>query len=184
MKLADNCILKSGFQGKTQDGGQYRQIKLKDVTKDGIIKYDELDGFNSEKVNKKYLLKKGDIILKAKSGDNTAALIEEDIENIVPSAHFIIITIKDADIFSSEYLTAYLNSEYAQDYFKKHAEGTALPIVKIKTLEDLDVRIPGKDKQKKIADMYKFIQDEKVTMDQIYENRKKQFTAFLRENLN
>lgn len=68
MKLADNCILKSGFQGKTEDGGQYRQIKLKDVTKDGIIKYDELDGFNSEKFNKKYLLKKGDIILKAKSG--------------------------------------------------------------------------------------------------------------------
>ena len=72
MKLLDICDLKSGFQGKTTEGNQFKQIKLKDVTKGGIIKYDELEQFDCAKVNEKYILKKGDIILKAKSGDITA----------------------------------------------------------------------------------------------------------------
>ncbi|WP_455794288.1 TaqI-like C-terminal specificity domain-containing protein [Clostridium butyricum] len=183
MKLSDICILKSGFQGKTTEGNEYRQIKLKDVTKDGIIKYEELEKFNTENINEKYLLKKGDIILKAKSGDNTAAIIEEDIENVVASPHFIIITVKDSTVLNPEYLVAYLNSEYAQDYFKKHAEGTAQPIVKLKTLEELDVKHIDLKKQKEIADMYKLIKEEKLTMEQIIENRAKQFKAYLREIL-
>ena len=83
MKLSDICTLRSGFQGKTTEGNQFKQIRLKDVTKDGVIKYDELEQFDCAKVNEKYLLKQGDIILKAKSGDNTAAIIANDIENIV-----------------------------------------------------------------------------------------------------
>lgn len=184
MKLSKLCTLKSGFQGKTTEGDQYRQIKLKDVTKDGIIKYEELEGFNSEKVNEKYLLKKGDIILKAKSGDNTAALINEDIRNIVPASHFIIITINDTNVITPEYLVAYLNSEYAQDYFKINAEGTALPIIKIKTLENLEIKIVNSETQKEIADLYKLIKDEKLIMEQLIENREKQFTAYLRDKLN
>src|SRR5690242_1226780 len=107
MKLSNVCTLKSGFQGKTSEGNEFKQIRLKDVTKDGVIKYEELEGFNSEKVNEKYLLKKGDIILKAKSGDNTAAIIEEDIENVVAASHFIVITVNDNSILNPEYLVMY-----------------------------------------------------------------------------
>lgn len=183
MKLREICTLISGFQGKTTEGNQLKIIKLKDVTRDGVIKYEELEGFNCEKVNEKYLLKKGDIILKAKSGDNTAAIIKEDIENVVPASHFIIIKVNDANILTPEYLVAYLNSEYAQDYFKKHAEGTALPIIKIKTLEELDVKIADLEKQKEIADMYTLIKEEKMIMEQIIENREKQFKGYLRNVL-
>jgi len=183
MNLLNVCTLKSGFQGKTTEGNDYRQIKLKDVTKDGVIKYEELESFSSERVNEKYLLKKGDIILKAKSGDNTAALIEEDVENVVPASHFIVITVNDTKVLNPEYLVAYLNSEYAQNYFKKHAEGTALPIVKIKTLEELEIKLIPLDKQKDIADMYKLIKEEKLTMEEIIENRANQFKVYLREIL-
>ncbi len=183
MKLSSICTLKSGFQGKTSEGNEFKQIRLKDVTKDGVIKYEELESFNCEKVNEKYLLKKGDIILKAKSGDNTAAIIEEDMENIVAASHFIIITVNDNNVLNSEYLVMYLNSEYAQDYLKKHAEGTAQPIVKIKTIEELDVRIVDLEEQKKLANMYKLIKEEKLTMEQLIENRAKQFKAYLREVL-
>ncbi|MBU3135575.1 restriction endonuclease subunit S [Clostridium gasigenes] len=183
MKLSNICTLKSGFQGKTTEGNEFKQIRLKDVTKDGVIKYEELENFNSEKVNEKYLLKKGDIILKAKSGDNTAAIIEEDLRNIVSASHFIVIAVNDIRILNPEYLVMYLNSECAQDYLKKHAEGTALPIVKIKTLEELDVKVIDLEKQKELADMYKLIKEEKLTMEQLIENRSKQFKAYLREVL-
>lgn len=183
MKLSSICTLKSGFQGKATEGDCFRQIKLKDVTKGGLIKYEELEGFNSDKVSDKYLLKKGDIILKAKSGENTAALIEKDVENVVPSVHFIIIQINDTNLISPEYLVAYLNSEYAQDYFKKHAEGTVQPIVKVKTLDELDIKILDLEDQNKISNMSKLIKEEKLTMEQLIENREKQFKAYLREKL-
>lgn len=183
MKLLNICTLKSGFQGKTSEGEAFKIIKLKDVTKDGIIKYEELESFDADRVNEKFLLKKGDIILKAKSGDNTAALIKEDIENVVAASHFIVITVNDNSILSPEYLVAYINSEYAQDYFKRHAEGTTLPIVKIKTLEELEIKDIEMDKQLEVANMYNFIKEEKLTMEKLIENREKQFKAYLRELL-
>lgn len=183
MKILDVCTLKSGFQGKKSEGEAFKIIKLKDVTKDGVIKYEELESFDTDKMNEKFKLKKGDIILKAKSGDNTAALIKEDIENVVASSHFIVITVNDDSVLSPEYLVAYLNSEYAQDYFKKHAEGTALPIVKIKTLEELDIKELVMEKQLEVSNMYKLIKEEKLTMEKLIENREKQFKAYLRELL-
>lgn len=183
MKILDVCTLKSGFQGKTSEGEAFKIIKLKDVTKDGVIKYQELETFDIDKMNDKFLLKKGDIVLKAKSGDNTAALMKEDIENIVAASHFIVITVNDDSVLSPEYLVAYLNSEYAQDYFKKHAEGTALPIIKIKTLEELEIKELRMDKQLEVANIYNLIKEEKLTMEKIIENREKQFKAHLRELL-
>ncbi|WP_252231859.1 TaqI-like C-terminal specificity domain-containing protein [Clostridium sp. ZBS15] len=183
MKVLNICTLKSGFQGKTSEGEAFKIIKLKDVTKDGIVKYEELENFDTEKMNEKFLLKKGDIILKAKSGDNTAALIKEDIGNIVAASHFIVITVNDDSVLSPEYLVAYLNSEYAQDYFKKHAEGTTLPIIKIKTLEELEIKELAMGKQLEVANMYKLIKEEKLTMEKLIDNREKQFKAYLRELL-
>lgn len=183
MKILDVCTLKSGFQGKTSEGEAFKIIKLKDVTKDGVIKYEELESFDTDKMNEKFKLKKGDIILKAKSGDNTAALIKEDIENVVAASHFIVITVNDDSVLSPEYLVAYLNSEYAQDYFKKHAEGTTLPIVKIKTLEELEIKELVMEKQLEVANMYKLIKEEKLTIEKLIENREKQFKAYLRELL-
>lgn len=183
MKILDVCTLKSGFQGKTNEGEAFKIIKLKDVTKDGVIKYEELESFDSDRVNEKFLLKKGDIILKAKSGNNTAALIKEEIENVVAASHFIIITVNDYSLLSPEYLVAYLNSEYAQDYFKKHAEGTSQPIVKIKTIEALQVKLIELKDQRNIASMYSLIKEEKLIMEQIAENRDKQFKAYMREIL-
>ncbi|EJT5920871.1 TaqI-like C-terminal specificity domain-containing protein [Clostridium perfringens] len=183
MRLLDVCTLKSGFQGKTNDGEKFKVIKLKDVTKDGVIKYEDLECFDTDKMNEKYLLKKGDIILKAKSGNNTAALIKEDIENVVVSSHFIVITINDATVLNPEYLVAYLNSEYAQDYLKKHAEGTTLPIVKIKTLGYLNVKEIDMDKQLEVSNIYNLVKEEKLTMEKLIGNREKQFKAYLRELL-
>lgn len=173
----------SGFQGKTAEGENFKQIKLKDVTKDGNINYEELESFNSDKVNEKYILKKNDIILKAKSGDNTAALITEDVENIVATSHFIVIRVNDENEINPEYLAMYLNSEYAQNYFKSYREGTSIPIIKLKTLENLPVKKIDITKQKELAKIYRLLNEEKVTMQKLIETREKQFKAYLKNEL-
>lgn len=183
MKLSKGCILNSGFQGKTSEGNNYSGIKLKDVNSDGIINYEGLEKFNFDKMNEKYLLKKDDILFKAKSGDNTAALIDCELDNTVAAAQYIIIRVKDKEELDPGYLAMYLNSEYAQDYFKKHSEGTALSIVKIKSLEDLEIKIIPIEKQKELAKIYKLMKEEKVHMEKLAQTREKQFKAYLREIL-
>lgn len=175
--------LSSGFQGKISEGTTFKQIKLKDVTKDGMINYEELETFDIEKMNEKYLLKKGDIILKAKSGDNTAAIITEDVKNIVATAHFIVIRVKEESGIDPEYLAMYLNSDYAQNYFKSCREGVTIPIIKLKNIEGLQVIKPEDKEQKELAKLYRLLNEEKATMKELIKAREKQFKIHLRNIL-
>lgn len=181
--LKDIAMLNSGYQGRVSEGNDFKQIKLKDVTRDGVINYKELSTFSSEKVNEKYILKKNDIIIKAKSGDNTAAIIDEEIENTVATSHFIVIRIEDENIIDPQYLAMYLNSEFAQDYFDIYREGTAIPIIKMKTLESLPIKVLSIEKQKELAKIYRLLNEEKITMQKLVEAREKQFKQYLKDEL-
>lgn len=185
MKLSELCILKGGFQGKILEGGNtYRLIKLKDVSSYGDIKYDDLAYFTSEKeIDDKYILKKNDVIFKAKSGDNTAAIIDIDEEKVVATSHFIILTVKDTNILDPQYLVAYLNSEQAEDYFDRNSEGSVLSIIKLKTLEDIEIKLIDIEKQKEISKVYKLVKEEKEIMSKMLHNREKQFKEYFRRSL-
>ncbi len=73
MILKDICTFRSGFQGKSSEGRVIKQIKLKDVTKDGEILLDQLSGFSYDQSIDRYALYKNNILFKAKSSENTAA---------------------------------------------------------------------------------------------------------------
>lgn len=183
MKLKELCILKSGYQGKTQEGDMYKQIRLKDVSREGTIYYDQLESFNAVKMNAKYFLKKGDILFKAKSGDNTAALVDSDVKHVVATAHFITLEIIDQNMINPEYLVMYLNSEYGQEYFKKYSEGSVLNIIKAKVLEDLEVTVLPMEEQVELVAVYNAMKEERRLMEEVMRKREDQFKGFLREKL-
>lgn len=182
IKLKDLCESKSGFQGKTGKGNDFKIIKLKDVSKDEKISIENLETFSSERINEKYLLRKNDILFKAKSGDNIAVLYEGNDKNIVASAHFFILNIREKykNKVNPSYLTMYLNSEYAEEYFMSHSEGTVLSIVKLSSLLELEIKVPGMEEQQKLAQVYGLMIEEKVLMQRLLENREKQVKAYLR----
>ena len=185
-KLSEIAELRSGYQGKITENPEAQTsklIKLKDVSKEGMIHYDEIEEVKIEKILPKHLLKKGDIIFKAKSGDNTAALIDREEGNLLATAHYILVSIKEVykEKVSSEYLTMYFNSEYAQSYFKAHSEGSVLPIVKISSLEELEVIVPSLEEQKQLSELYTLMLEEKVIMQKLMLEREKQVAGKLRE---
>lgn len=127
-KLSEITELRSGYQGKITENPEAQTSKLikqKDVFKEGIIYYDEIERVKIEKILPEYLLKKGNIIFKAQSDDNAAVLIDREEGNLLTTAHYILVSIKEAckEKISSEYLMMYFNSEYAQSYFKVRSEG-------------------------------------------------------------
>lgn len=176
LSLKEFAVLRSGFQGKTEEGTSYRQIKLKDVTRDGVLQEDELECFDAARMTEKYILKTGDIIFKAKSVENIALLIETEREDLVATNHFILVSIKEEmkDKVWPKYLMLYLNSERAQGYFKKHAQGTVLPIISIGILEETPIILPSLEEQKRLSELYGLMLQERVTMQKLMMAREKQ----------
>ncbi len=190
MKEEVNAVVEtmSGIQGKPTENLEalkYKVLKLKDVSRDTGINYEEVEEVRYDKVMPKYLLRKGDILFKAKSGDNIAAIVDRDVENLVATSHFIIMRIKEEykDEILPEYLTMYLNSEYAQEYFKARSEGSVLPIIKLSTLNELEIIVPDKSEQQRLCELYKLMLEEKVIMQKLMAAREKQVASKLREAL-
>lgn len=178
----------SGIQGKPTENPEApkcKVVKLKATSKDTGINYEEVEELRYDKVMPKYLLKEGDILFKAKSGDNIAAIVDRDVENLVATSHFIIMRVKEAyrDQILPEYLTMYLNSEYAQEYFKARSEGSVLPIIKLSTLNELEIIVPDKSEQQRLCELYKLMLEEKVIMQKLMAAREKQVASKLREAL-
>lgn len=185
-KLREVAVLKSGYQGKItngEEGTAVKLIKLKDVSKEGIIHYEGIDEVRIDKVLPKHCLNTGDIIFKAKSGDNSAALIKKEEDTLLATAHYIIVSIKEAyqDVILPEYLALFFNSPYAQSYFKSRSEGSVLSIVKMSALEELEVIIPDWTEQVRLSELYKLMLDEKQIMQQLMKAREKQMGALLAE---
>lgn len=153
-----NLVTLTGFQGKTTGGEEYRLIKMKDVNGEGDIDYYNLETVNAEKMDEKYILKEGDIIIKTKSSENTAAIIEEDFGNMVATSHFTIIRIPDKEVLDPYYLLTYINGARSQEYFKRNARGTVQPMISKSIIDDLEIKMIDRESQANIGDMHKLRQ--------------------------
>ena len=112
-------------------------------------------------MNERFFLKKNDIIFKAKCAENSAALIEEDLADTVATSHFLVLTVNNINQVDPAYLAMYLNSDFAQSYFKINAQGVTVPMIRLSTLEELDVKLPDIEKQREVAKAYQLLKDEK-----------------------
>lgn len=178
IKLKDVCTFRSGFQGKSSEGQVIKQIKLKDVTKDGEILLDQLSEFSCGQSIDRYALYKNNILFKAKSSENTAAFVPYDLEDTVATAHFLVITVKDEEKVDPMYLTMYLNSELAQGYFKKNSQGVTISMIRLKTLEEMEIVLPPIEKQREAVKAYHLMKDERELMEKLIQNREKQFKSY------
>ena len=52
-------------------------------------------------------------------------------------------------------------------------------MIRLSTLQELEIKLPTIEKQKEIATAYQLVKEEKATMEQLIQNREKQFKAYL-----
>ena len=93
------------------------------------------------------------------------------------------LTVNDVNQVDPAYLAMYLNSDFAQSYFKINAQGVTVPMIRLSTLEELDVKLPTIEKQREVAKAYQLLKDERAVMEQLIQNREKQFKAYLQNLL-
>ncbi|HBJ2608368.1 hypothetical protein FDA77_07065 [Clostridium botulinum] len=149
------CSIRTGVsvikEGSSIDSA-YSLIRLKDISDDGILNTN-LKKVSIKKLLYDHIIKKDEVIFKAKSINNVAAIIKED-GKFITTSHFLILSVKDEKILMPDYLCLYLNEKNAQRYFKKIGAGTSSPIITKQDLERLKIIVPSLEKQQRVVEIY------------------------------
>lgn len=99
------------------------------------------------------ITRKGDIVLKL-STPYDAAYIEEADQGLVVPSFCAVIRGVDENQADAEFITAYLNTDYAREMLKSTVAGTTMPMIKISDVRELELPNIEVSKQKILGQAY------------------------------
>ena len=144
---------------------------MRNINHDNTIAYENLPKINVPSVKEEQILRKGDLLFRAKGNNNFASYIDRELENTITNSHILIVRIM-SDQVMSEYVCWFLNQSKAQHYFFKNSPGTVIPVISGKTLANLNISIPDIKTQEKIIELYKLSIQEQELVRNISKKRK------------
>lgn len=148
-------------------------MQVRDFGRDGLLIQDSQLRFTPSDTEKpdKYVIKENDLLFVAKGQYNRSYLTHSVKKNSVAGNSFYILT--PTQKILSEYLNWYLNSELAQDYFRKNISGSTIPFVSVATLSNLEIPVPDFSIQSKIAEIQSLFAIEMNLIEQIGKRKRK-----------
>ena len=159
---------------------KYEQISLRYFSTG--IKLDkpekEKDIFvSAEEIAGKYLTQEGDVVVRLRA-PSSAVYIEKEDEGLLIHSLLAVIRVK-SDKVDAKYLAYYLNARATQRVLKQDVKGTAIPMLKTKDLERLEVILPPLEKQKKLVAFLELTDKEQILLHTLAEEKQRLSQAFL-----
>lgn len=153
-RLKEVADIRAGYSFRSgishRSDGNASVIQLSNVNERNFSINDNFSRVLVDSVNTDHFLQPNDIILTAKGNNFFACLFTIKSRNILASSAFLVLRIK-ADNILPEYLAWYLNQKPAQDYMSLSQKGTHLPHLSKSALQDMPLKIPELNMQKKIS---------------------------------
>lgn len=144
----------------------YYYLKLNNVS-DNKVDLRFLEKFTAyREVDEKYLLKKGDIIMKL-APPYSAALADFDKKNLLVPSNFAIIRCKGK--FDPGYLSFILNGPIIRKQLQKLLDISTIPVIKISNLKQFEVEYQDKKRQLKYANLFRLLKKKKELRMKIIE---------------
>lgn len=144
-------------------------IQVKDIQNNYLHKNSVIN-INKEYIDKRLMLRPQDILFAAKGNRNFAYHYQGELGDATPSSTFFIIRIKRKDILP-DYLTWYLNSKPAQDFFRDGVHGTFIPSISKAVISKMNIPIPDIETQVMIIKLGSWQKVEKSLTEQIVNKR-------------
>lgn len=171
--LKDITTIRAGYQFRggvePSPEGQYRVVQIKDISADGELSIGELVRTELDDVRGEHLLREGDLLFISRGPRKQAAVVGEDLSNVIAGAQFFII--KTGPGVLPEFLAWYINQTPAQRYLTENAVGSNVRIVTRAVLEHLSVEVPPVEDQQKIVKIHQLSLREKMLLETIKERR-------------
>jgi len=163
------------FRGSISDTpeGDVRVLQIKDIKACATINEEGLPRIRWTNAKAPTALKKGVIVMPARGEHYNAAtyIKQDDSDKPVVATNQLFILRSRSDAVTTEYLCWYLNQASSQHYFKTHASGTSIPMLKKHSLGALQVKLPPLDIQHKIVSIYALWLQEKQLNEKLQNNR-------------
>jgi hypothetical protein len=154
-------------------------IQLRDLTADGMLDTAHLIKCELGKVSPRYLVNDGDILFRSRGERNTAALVAGLTAASVAVLPLVIIRPRGT-VIDPSYLSWFMNSEWAQGYFDKAAQGTKLRMISRNDLESLPIEIPALATQRRIVEVERLATEERRLSLQLINLRQQLLSSTLR----
>lgn len=152
------------------DGLFLVQMKDLDTTS---VKIETLEKFDLKPPRNATFLKPGDIIFRSRGRTTTAVIVPRNIGKAVLSAPLFLIRVKDKSCVLPRYLGWYINQTPAQRFLYQRTEGSALKMINLKHMGDLEILLPALEVQSKIEKIAAMLTKETVLLEEIKRKREK-----------
>lgn len=146
---------------KKEEGGSFKILNPSAVKNGEIIESKFAEGnSNSQRDISQMLLKKGDVIFQSKGNRFEAIYVDKDYDNLVASQVYFTLKLDSKKILA-KYLTWFLNSEVAADYFEMNSSGSVINVMSRKVLGDLEINLPSIEDQQVVVDLLESFSEER-----------------------
>jgi restriction endonuclease S subunit len=148
----------------------YNVISLKSFNSNGYYDHSFVDEFTAnEEIKEENLLKKGDILIRLRE-PNIAVYIDKDYSDTIISSLAAVIRPKSNEI-NPLFLVSFLNSTFIKKQL--YAQGSTISMLNVKFLGELEVIVPSKEIQDKVADIQALSYKEINLLNQLIEEKQK-----------
>jgi restriction endonuclease S subunit len=159
----------------------YRAVTLKSFKTNGSLIVDNLDIFVSkEKIKETYLTQTNDVLIRLRE-PNIAVIINADNSGLVIPSYVASLRVNETKV-DSKFLTYYFNSTTAKRALNSSITGTAINMIKTKELEDLEIKLPSLEEQKKIVEFLDLTNKE-IDLLQELKNQKEKYYSKVFNNI-
>lgn len=177
MNLSEVVNIGSGYlfreKVRHEVAGEYHIIQIKDITDDNTIDWENLAKTNLKSVKQNSMVRKGDIVFRARGNRFLATLIDCEARKTIATSQFFILRVKQKDKLLPEYLSWYINQSKAQRFLAQISAGTNIKQIQRKGLGELPLIVPDVSIQKTIVQLDGLCKKEKQLMQQIQVQRQK-----------
>lgn len=148
---------------------KYNVISLKSFYENGYYDHTLADEFiANEEIKDENLLQKGDILIRLRE-PNIAVYIDEEYKDTIISSLAAVVRVTHKDI-NPQFLVDYLNSSRVKRQL--YSQGTAVSMLNVKFIGELEVFVPSLDIQNKIAQLQALSYKEINLLTQLIEAKK------------
>ncbi|HPI31163.1 MAG TPA: restriction endonuclease subunit S [Bacteroidales bacterium] len=183
LKLGDIAKIQTGLFANNFADGDIVYLQAKHFNEEGLLKYALHPDLNSNEIEQRHLLKKGDVLFAAKGTRNFAAVYQNKKQACVASTSFFVIRLIEKNILP-EYLAWYLNHPNTQQLLKNQAIGTSMVSISKVVLQNLEIHIPDLKTQKNILHVTELWKKEKQLKLQIETLREQQIQNQILNSIN
>ncbi len=147
-------------------------VQMKDLDNTSV-KIENLDRLDLKPPRNVTFLKPGDIIFRSRGRTTTAVIVPRNIGKAILSAPLFLIRVKDPSYVLPKYLCWYINQTPSQRFLYQRTEGSALKMINLRHLEDLEIPLPALSVQSKIEKIDAMLMKEIALLEEIKQKREK-----------